>query len=198
MLTLYDQRLLPKDVIAISPLFSRETFLQNDLPYVETYLACVEDIIDTPQVRRLAAFNQHMLVSRLAHSLGVSYYSFLICHAWGLNYRAAARGGLLHDLFFDKEGIQDDFEESPWEKGWLAFTHPRQALKNARKLTALTPLEEEIIVKHMFPLGGISFRWEAQIVSLVDKCCATTELFASASLALQKRVERRRARAAAK
>jgi uncharacterized protein len=44
-------------------------------------------------------FIQHSDVSCLEHCMSVSYNSYLICRRLGLNYQAAARGGLLHDLF---------------------------------------------------------------------------------------------------
>ena len=64
------------------------------------YMECVFDIFENEKVKKLDRCEQHNHTSRLQHSINVSYYSFLICHKFGWDYRSAARAGLLHDLFF--------------------------------------------------------------------------------------------------
>ena len=71
-----------------------------DFKYVRPYLACVEDLLRHPAVRSMERLPQHARgFSCLHHSALVSYWSWRIAAALGLDARAAARGGLLHDLY---------------------------------------------------------------------------------------------------
>jgi len=57
-----------------------------------------------------------------------------------------------------------------------AWVHPRLAVRNARKLTKLNKVEEDIIIKHMWGLTIAPPRYkEAYIVTLVDKYWAIKE-----------------------
>lgn len=59
---------------------------------------------------------------------------------------------------------------------WHGFTHPGTALHNASEDWKLTPVEREIIKKHMFPLTPIPPTCrEAWLVCLADKICAAKE-----------------------
>lgn len=84
----------------------------------------------------------------LRHSINVSYLSYLFCKKHGLDARAAARGGLLHDLFLY------DWHFYRRRKGERlhGFEHPKKALANASAMFSLTWKEREIILRHMWPL----------------------------------------------
>ena len=69
------------------------------MPQDEEYLALVRDILKNEQVRSMDGYFQHGRTTCLRHSINVSYLSYLFCKKHGLDARAAARGGLLHDLF---------------------------------------------------------------------------------------------------
>ncbi|KRO04365.1 MULTISPECIES: HD domain-containing protein [Levilactobacillus] len=127
------------------------------------YLALVSDLLEKEPVQRLANYTQHHHSTRLEHSISVSYNSYLIAKKLGLNTRATARGGLLHDLFYY------DWRTTKFNLGSHAFIHPRVALRNAEKLTDLSPMEKDIILKHMWgaTLAMPKYR-ESAIVSLVD------------------------------
>ncbi len=113
-----------------------------------------------------------MIIDCLRHCLQVSYTSFLVCRALGLDSRSAARGALLHDFF-----LYDWHGPKPY-KGLHGFIHPGVALKNARSRFGLGALEEEIIRHHMWPLTLIPPKSkEAWVVLLVDKYCACGEIF---------------------
>ena len=59
----------------------------------------------------------------------------------------------------------------------MCFDHPRFAARNAAALTPLTPKERNIILSHMWPLGGALPRsLEAWMVDLVDTICAGLEM----------------------
>lgn len=134
------------------------------------YVSCVEDLLDNSTVRRMDDFCQHGGVSTLNHCISVSYDSFLFCRRAGLDYRSAARGGLLHDLYLY------DWHVKNGHHGMHAFTHPYAALDNAMTVSELNPREKDIIKKHMWPLTVIVPRFpETMVVSCVDKYCALRE-----------------------
>ncbi|USS91168.1 HD domain-containing protein [Fructilactobacillus carniphilus] len=134
------------------------------------YLSCVQDLLEAPAVQKLANYTQHHHSTRLKHCLYVSYESYRIAKRMNLDYRAAARGGLLHDLFYY------DWRTTKFAVGSHAFIHPRVALRNAKKITQLTPKEEDIILKHMWGLTLARPKYkESVIVSLVDDYAAVNE-----------------------
>ncbi|MBG9983099.1 HD domain-containing protein [Aerococcaceae bacterium DSM 111020] len=143
-------------------------FWQDDLEYMEL----IEDLLALEEVQSLEHFTHHKVTNRLAHSLSVSYYSYCMAKRLGLNTRAIARAGLLHDLFFYES-------EDKHEVGGLGhnYEHPRIALENAKKLTELSELECDIILKHMFGATKDLPKYkESWIVTFMDKRAAITEL----------------------
>lgn len=135
------------------------------------FFQIVNPLLKTKMVKDLSLYRQHYFQSRLEHSIAVSYYSYRIGRSLNLNYYAMARGGLLHDLFFY------DWRDVTFSKGNHAKNHPRIALMNAKQITEISPLEEDIIVNHM--MGStldITRSREAFIVSMVDKYLATSEV----------------------
>lgn len=154
------------------------------------YLDLVEDLLASDEVQSLRKFVHHKVTNRLEHSLTVSYLSYQWAERLGLNSRAIARAGLLHDLFF-YEG-KDKHEVGGKGHNW---EHPRIALKNARLLTELTPLEEDIILKHMFGATLAPPKYpESLIVSLMDKQAAIMEVSTGAINAVQSFYQARRAK----
>lgn len=143
------------------------------VPDNAAYLAEVDDILSNPVFQSMRQYIQHGTTSCLAHCISVSYRSYLTCEKYGLNSRAAARGGLLHDLFlYDWHDKEDD------RRGLHGFTHPAAALANAEKEFDLTELEKEIILRHMWPLTIKPPRHkEAYVVLYHDKVCSTRETF---------------------
>ncbi|WP_063510328.1 hypothetical protein, partial [Pediococcus damnosus] len=108
--------------------------------------------------------------TRLQHSISVSYQSYLIAKKRHLNFRAVARAGLLHDLFYY------DWRTTKFDLGTHAYIHPRIALRNAEKLTPLSPMEKDIILKHMWGATVAFPKYkESMIVSIVDDLAATQE-----------------------
>jgi len=128
------------------------------------FMSVARSLIDHPDVQRLADFKHHHYKTRFDHSLEVAWHSFLISQRFSLDYNATVRGALLHDLFF-----YDWLREGPRLHG---FRHPRISLKNAREVTVLSKKEEDIIIKHMWPLTIIPPRYlESWIVCFVDTYC---------------------------
>jgi uncharacterized protein len=136
------------------------------------YLDCIRELIDHEMVRSMGNYIQHSDIDCLEHSLYVSYSSYLVCRRMGLDYRSAARGGLLHDFF-----LYDWRLEKPY-KGLHGLTHPHVALQNANKYFHLNKLEQDIIRKHMWPLTVTPPKYkEAYMVAAIDKYCAFMETF---------------------
>ena len=145
--------------------------LLKNLVNQTAYLACVEDLLSTEQVESMKQWKHHFSVTTYDHSLFVSYMAFRFARRWNCDYRMAARMGLLHDLYLY------DSRDASAHPGWQCFDHPRAAARNAAELTALSEKERNIILSHMWPLGGqLPRSWEAWLVDLVDTLCAGLEL----------------------
>lgn len=143
---------------------------RNDWRQDSEYVALVGDLLAKPEVQELANYTQHHHSNRLDHSISVSYDSYLIAKKHHLNVRATARAGLLHDLFYY------DWRTTKFNLGSHAFIHPRVALRNAEKLTELSPMEKDIILKHMWGATAALPKYrESLIVSLVDDKEAVVE-----------------------
>lgn len=135
------------------------------------YERCIHDLIQHETVYSMKNYIQHRDISCLKHSLYVSYSSYLVCKWLRLDYRSAARGGLLHDFFLY------DWHIGKLYIGFHRFMHPYIALKNATQYFHLNELEKDIIQKHMWPLTIKFPRYrESFIVSFVDKYCAAREI----------------------
>ncbi|AMV61373.1 HD family hydrolase [Pediococcus damnosus] len=136
----------------------------------QEYLSLVSDLLKTKEVQKLDEYTQHHNYTRLQHSISVSYQSYLIAKKRHLNFRAVARAGLLHDLFYY------DWRTTKFDLGTHAYIHPRIALRNAEKLTPLSPMEKDIILKHMWGATVAFPKYkESMIVSIVDDLAATQE-----------------------
>lgn len=117
---------------------------------------------------------EHHGISRMEHSIKISYYSYKIAKKLKLDYEAVARGGLLHDFYLDGDERNDKC------KLLDTFIHPKKALATARKNFTLNEVEENIISSHMFPLSiclSIPKYKESIIVNVVDKVIGLYEIF---------------------
>ena len=138
--------------------------------YMCEFIQTTQELLDSDQVRMMGRWKHHGHISCLDHSLFVAYLSYRTARALGLDEKAAARGGLLHDLY-----LYDPKDKSA-HPGNQCLDHPRAAARNAEELTALSAKERNIILSHMWPLGGAMPRSvEALLVDLVDTLCAGIE-----------------------
>lgn len=136
------------------------------------YLECVRDILEHPVFQSMDQYIQHGGTTCLEHCLRVSYMSYLICRKRGLNYREAARGGLLHDLFLYDWHIH----RRETGKRFHGVTHPRRALENAEQYFSLTARERDLILRHMWPLTLIPPKYrEGYVILYADKICSLME-----------------------
>ena len=81
------------------------------------YLNIVDDILYNKEFRKIDSSVHHGL-SRLDHSLRVSYYSYKLSKILLLNTKEVARAGLLHDFFVTKDMTRK-------ERTVSAFVHPK-------------------------------------------------------------------------
>jgi uncharacterized membrane protein len=73
--------------------------LEQRRPREDEYAELVADILEHPEFLRTREFPHHKQVTIYQHACAVSYLSYAICKKLNLDYRSAARGGLLHDFF---------------------------------------------------------------------------------------------------
>ena len=136
------------------------------------FLQCVSPLLNTSEVNSMKQWRRHFYTTCYDHSLFVSYVAFRLARYFGWNYRAAARAGLLHDLY-----LYDPADNSA-HPGNQCLDHPEFALRNAMALCPdLTENEKNAIVSHMFPLAVHLPRCrEAVAVNMADKLCAVLEV----------------------
>lgn len=144
----------------------------------------VKDVYHNTRLFQSRAFVQHGYTSVYRHSVAVAYCSCLLAQWFGIrvDWRGMIRAALLHDYFLYDWHIPDATHR------WHGFFHPRCALRNALQDVALSPLEQEIILRHMFPLTPIPpLHREGWLVCLADKLCSLRETFRLPASAFDRR-----------
>ncbi len=137
------------------------------------FRAIIKDIVENDTVQQMRNFRQHYDTSCFDHCYKVALISYIICKKLKLDYISAARAGMLHDLFLYDWRIHE-----PGRKRFHAFHHPRIALNNSLKIFSLNKKEQDIILKHMWPITVIPPKsMEAFIITFVDKYCALLESY---------------------
>ena len=115
---------------------------------------------------------QHGSISVYTHCVNVARMSVKIAK-WlpiQVNMDALVIGALLHDYFLY------DWHNQLTPHHLHGFFHPGVALRNASMDVELTPIEHDIIKKHMFPLTLVPPKYlESWIVCWIDKKCSTRE-----------------------
>ena len=148
----------------------------------------VGDLYYSDEVQGLAKYPQHSTINRLDHIRSVTWMSYVYSKKLSLDHVAATRAAMLHDLFYY------DWHENDWSHRPHGYRHPGFALKNARVLNpAITKKEENIILRHMFPLTVIPPRYaEGWVVTLCDKYCATRELLIADHASFRNKFEKKK------
>jgi len=135
------------------------------------YNNIVKDIIRNPEIKRMADIEHHG-ISRLEHSLKVSYQAYRVAKRLHLDYISVARGGLLHDFYLEGN------ERNQLHKFTDTFIHPNKALNTTKSIFDINKIEENIIISHMFPIYLSPPKYtESVLVNLIDKIIGTKELF---------------------
>jgi len=145
----------------------------EDVQIDSEFYSYIKDLIDTEPVAQMKQYIQHGTTTTFEHCLNVSYYNYLMCKKLGLDARAGARAGMLHDLFLY------DWHYYPirkWDRLRHGATHPKRACENACQHFELTECEKDIIKNHMFPVTIRFPRYkETMVIILVDKYCGAIE-----------------------
>ena len=139
----------------------------------QEYLACVSDILESPVFQSMDNYIQHGHTTCRAHCIQVSYMSYRICRKHGWDFVAAARAGLLHDLFLY------DWHTHAKETGnyFHGYTHPRVAMENAVKYFDIPEKEQKIILRHMWPLTIVPpSSMAGMAIVYADKFCSLSEV----------------------
>lgn len=137
------------------------------------YANIIENIMENEEFLKIDDCPHHG-ITRLEHSLRVSYFSYKISKKMRLNVEQTTEAALLHDFF-----IKDDLTKG--KQKLSVFYHPKKCLENANKHFELTDLQQDIIYSHMFPLTPTRppKYMESWIVSFVDKGVAIYEFIKS-------------------
>lgn len=135
---------------------------------MKDFTSIAEEIINSEKYQALKDENHHGL-SRYDHSLRVAKNTYRLSKRMKMDYVSATRGALLHDYFTN--------EEYRNTKGMKKYSmHPVIALNNAIREYDLNPIEENVIVSHMYPMGKTKPNCkESWLVSAVDKGVAIYE-----------------------
>ena len=142
--------------------------------------AIIDPLISDRRIQQLKQFSHHIRTTRYDHSLHVALVTYRLCHFFHANTLEAVQAAMMHDLFFYE--WRDHRDIGPHTK-----VHPIVACENAKQILPLTPLMEDAIVNHMWPLSGQRPSYiESWIISIVDKYCAAIEYIST--LQTQKRI----------
>lgn len=137
------------------------------------YFDITRDLLQSDQVLKMKNYIQHGSTSTYTHCLLVSYYSYILSLRLPGKFdsKSIARGALLHDFYLY------DWHIPHHSHRFHGFTHPRAALKNAKKHFSINEIEQDIIQNHMWPLTFTKYprKKEAMLVCLVDKCISIAE-----------------------
>ena len=134
--------------------------------------ALIDGIAEDARVQQMSDYIQHGSITTYQHCRRVAVLSCRLSEVLHLRMKSPelVRGAFLHDYFlYDWHG----------HKGQRlhGFEHPTTALQNAKRDFDLTPLEENIIQSHMWPLTPLQVprSREALLVSIADKICSLEE-----------------------
>ncbi len=141
----------------------------------QEYYTIVKDILDNEDYQKLKTRIHHG-DNRMDHCIRVSYLSYKLAKHSKMNRVSIARAALLHDFFLsNNQAMPHDLRRL------ILKEHPKYACAFAKKYFELSPLEEDIILSHMYPLAkrkpNYSESWLVlhidNLVSIYDRCIAS-------------------------
>ena len=139
--------------------------------YINEFNYIVKDIIENKEFLKTKEKTHHG-ITRYDHLKRVAFYTFIITKFLRLNYIESTRAALLHDFFLDETDNLSTIKS--------LRKHPYYALENSKKYFYLTPLQEDIILTHMFPVTLTPPKYlESIIVDLVDDIAGIYEKYKS-------------------
>lgn len=143
------------------------------MPYaqkmIQTYGA---DILFSEGMQSQKNYMQHGNISVYRHCIRVTCLCIYIAALFHLNIdkETLIRGALLHDYFLYDWHVADKSHRLH------GFIHARRAMENANRDFTLNKVEQDMILKHMFPLNVKPPKYkESVILCIADKLCALQE-----------------------
>lgn len=137
------------------------------------FIDSANEIINNSEYQKLKQYIHHSSLTRYEHCYDVAfyaYYSALKKKRREVDLKIIIRAALLHDFFLycRKEEIVKKHLRN----------HPVVAYKNSKKLFEVSDKEKNIILSHMWPIGGEYPKYlESRIVNCADKKCSLMETF---------------------
>lgn len=150
--------------------------------HFKDFYRLTKDILTDDKFKRLKELPHHGNADgRYEHCVAVAYYAYVITNKLGWDDVSTARGGLLHDYFFeDWRKVERHEKGIDRIKNCHGMAHPKKALKNASADYDLNAVESNMILRHMFPLTITPPKYkESWVISIVDKGVAVEELVRS-------------------
>lgn len=148
--------------------------LENLLITNSEFKSIINELITNETVLEMKNYRQHFNTSCFDHCYLAAYYCYCICKKFNLDYKSATRAAMLHDLFLY------DWRDKNSHRALHAFHHGKIACQNASRLFNLSPKEQDIIIKHMWPVtSAFPNSLEGFILTFVDKYCAIQESWQS-------------------
>lgn len=149
----------------------------------ELFFEQAGDILRSEGFQSEKNYRQHGQVSCYEHSIDVALLSVRLARRLPFKFdmRSLVRGALLHDYFLY------DWHQADRSHRFHGFIHARRALENAERDFTLSPLERDIIVKHMFPLNPALPRYrESYLAILADRICSIREILSSVGIRMRR------------
>lgn len=128
----------------------------------------IAEILHHENFLKLRTYTHHGRITRKDHTLQVAEIVFASSRRRGLDYISATRGALLHDFFFYNWRFEG--------RKLHAFKHPSIACKNAIEVFGINAIEQDAILRHMWPLTITPPRYhESMLVCMADKAAALND-----------------------
>ena len=135
---------------------------------INEFYSIIEEYINHPKVLEMKEYTHHG-IRRYDHCFRVAYHTYKVTKKLNLDYISATRAAMLHDFYTDEL----DEEESKIAR---YRNHPKIAAENAKKYFSISPKEEDIIVRHMFPVTFTPPKYlESWIVDIIDDIASVYE-----------------------
>ena len=142
----------------------------QEISEIESFLSGLDS---TQEAEWMKTYIQHGQISTYDHVMSVVHLSFYLNRRLhlGASDSELVRGAFLHDFYLY------DWHENGYIGRLHGYRHPAIALKNAMQRYKITPVEQNVIKSHMWPLTLFSVpRYRASvIVCLADKICSAYE-----------------------
>ena len=131
------------------------------------YESIIQPVLEIDEFLQLKEMKHHG-ISRFDHCERVARLTYRLTRLFHLNYQEATFAAMLHDFFTTEVKQLNVFQK-------LA-KHPRIALNNSSKYFALSDLEQDIILTHMFPVTFDPPKYlESWLVDAIDDAVALYE-----------------------